>query len=201
LAGLAAPDYVERFLEELEVPGPRVPITRDLELFRTAVGLGRQLVWLHTFGERFVPSGVRVGQIPKGPAECIKAVPATKEGYPKRHSYDASSLELRVGEGVFAPVSPAVRGYSVSGLDVIGSWLDYRMKGGAGRRSSELDAIRPETWPPAFTEELVRLLWVIEHTVALMPELNETLAAVIAGPCFLASGLPEPTEAEGAAPA
>lgn len=197
---LSAPDYVERFLEELEVPRPHVPITRDVELFRTAVQLGRRLVWLHTFGERLVPEGIRVGQIPQGAARCTRAVPTTPDGYPTAHRYDEESQELHVGEGIFTPVNPAVREYSVSGLDVVGSWLDYRMKEGAGRRSSPLDAIRPEVWPPEFTEELLRLLWVIEHTVALAPELNETLAVVVGDPCFLASELPDPTDAERAAP-
>ena len=84
---------------------------------------------------------------------------------------------------------------------MIGSWLDYRMRRGAGRRSSELDKIRPATWPAQFTEELLRLLWVIEHTVALEPELNETLAQVIDSETFSADELPTPSDAERLPPA
>jgi len=46
------------------------------------------------------------------------------------------------------------------------------MREGAGRRSSALDRIRPTVWPAAFTEELLRLLWIIENTVALQPALG-----------------------------
>jgi len=65
---LAAPSYAARFHEELEIPGPRVPITADRGLFEHAVALGRELIWLHTFGERFVPEGHRA---------CRRARPAT----------------------------------------------------------------------------------------------------------------------------
>ncbi len=198
---LSAPAYVERFLEELEVPGPHVPITKNTELFRLAVTLGRQLLWLHAYGERFVPVGVHVGELPQGAARATKAVPSMPADYPTSHAYDPASRELHVGDGIFAPVSAEMRAYSVSGLDVIGSWLDYRMRDGAGRRSSSLDEIRPTAWPAEFTEELVRLLWVIEHTVALHPELDQLLADVVASPCFAATELPEPSSAERAAPA
>ncbi|RDI73472.1 N-6 DNA Methylase [Gaiella occulta] len=193
---LAAPSYTTRFREELEIPGPRVPITSDAGLFERAVALGRRLVWLHTFGERFVPPGERARRVPQGVARYEKPIPATADGYPVAHSYDAATRELHVGDGVFAPVSPEVRSFSVSGLDVVGSWLGYRMRGGAGRRSSTLDEIRPSVWPEAFTKELLELLWVLEHTVALGPELDAILDAIVAGPTIPADALPQPTETE-----
>lgn len=104
--------------------------------------------------------------------------------------------ELHVGDGVFAPVSAEVREFSVSGLDVVGSWLDYRMKEGAGRRSSRLDEIRPTIWPESFTKELLELLWVLERTVALGPRLDETLDAIVVGEVIRADELPEPAEEE-----
>ena len=193
---LAAPSYTTRFVSELEIPGPRIPLTRDASRFSHGTKLGRRLIWLHTFGERFIPEGETEGVVPQGAARAIAAVPASPAGYPRAHSYDPETRELRVGEGVFAPVAPEVRAYSVSGLDVIGSWLDYRMKEGAGRRSSPLDAIRPETWPAQFTEELLQLLWVIEHTVALGPELDTLLDEIVAGELIAADELPQPTAEE-----
>ena len=95
-----------------------------------------------------------------------------------------------------APVSPEVRAFEVSGLDVIGSWLDYRMKGGAGRKSSPLDDIRPTIWPEAFSKELLELLWVLERTVALGPDLDSLLEDVISGETIPADALPQPSEAE-----
>ncbi|MFN2468848.1 MAG: type ISP restriction/modification enzyme [Gaiellaceae bacterium] len=193
---LSAPSYTTRFAAELEIPGPRVPLTRDGTRFDRGVELGRRLIWLHTFGERFIPEGETEGRVPQGAARATQPVPGTAAGYPRSHSYDPEKRELHVGEGVFAPVAPEARAYSVSGLDVIGSWLDYRMKDGAGRRSSPLDAIRPETWPAQFTEELLQLLWMIEHTVALGPELDALLDEIVGGDLILAEELPQPTPEE-----
>ncbi|MGB2876392.1 MAG: type ISP restriction/modification enzyme [Gaiellaceae bacterium] len=195
-AVLSAPGYVVRFLDELEVPGPHVPLSRDAALFERGNSLGRRLIWLHTYGERMVPVEHRAGEIPQGKARSVRGVGTSAGGYPTSHSYDEEKRELQVGDGVFAPVTPEARRYSVSGLDVIGSWLDYRMRDGAGRRSSNLDKIRPTTWPAQFTEELLRLLWVVEHTVALGPELDETLALIIDSETFRADELPTPTDAE-----
>lgn len=79
---------------------------------------------------------------------------------------------------------------------MIGSWLDYRMRHGAGKQSSTLDAIRPTIWPAQFTEDLLRLLWIIEHTVAMTPELNTVLAAIVEGPTIPADELPIPSESK-----
>jgi hypothetical protein len=197
---LSAPSYTRRFREELEVPGPHVPLTIETKLFKCAVKLGRELIWLHTYGERFVPPGERAGRVPQGQARYVKTIPQRADAYPEKHSYDEIKQELHVGEGVFAPVSPEVRAFQVSGLDVIGSWLDYRMKGGAGRKSSPLDDIRPTIWPEAFSKELLELLWVLERTVALGPELDSLLEDAISGPTIPADGLPQPSEAERKAP-
>jgi len=198
---LAAPSYTERFEQELEIPGPHVPLTRNRQLFDAAAGIGRRLIWFHTYGERFVPEGRRAGEVPQGVARCLRPVPEEQDDYPVNHSYDPGREELHVGAGTFAPVSPAVRSFSVSGLDVISSWLDYRMRGGAGKRSSQLDRIRPVVWTAHFTEELLRVLWIIEHTVELGPQLDETLDAVIASELYMASELPTPTEDERRPPA
>ena len=112
---LAAPTYAERFVNELEIPGPRVPLTRDRDLFERAAELGRRLIWLHTYGERFVPAGHRAGEVPTGSARCTRPVPEQQDDYPTSHSYEPERSELHVGAGTFAPITPAVRGYSVSG--------------------------------------------------------------------------------------
>ncbi len=91
---------------------------------------------------------------------------------------------------------PAVWSLSVSGLQVVRSWLSYRMRSGAGRKSSPLDDIRPERWTSQLTEELLELLWVLEATVAMFPALAELLESVVAGETFKAEDLPVPTFAE-----
>lgn len=193
-------DYTSRFADELEVPGPRIPITKDPDLMAKAAELGGRLIWLHTYGERFVPSGEKYGEIPPGEAKCTVAVPTEKDRYPETFEYEEEAQRLRVGDGVFEPVSPEVWNFSVSGLQVVRSWLSYRMKEGAGKRSSPLDDIRPEKWPADFTEELCCLLWILEQTVALAPQLSELLDKIVEGPVFAADELPMPTAEERAAP-
>ncbi len=193
---LAMPAYVETYSEELTVPGPRVPVTRDRKLFRQAVALGRNLIWLHTYGERFVPPRQRAGTITKGKTSYKKPVSVEPDKYPEDFSYNDSSQILRVGDGEFSGVSKALWDFSVSGLQVVHSWLSYRMKGGYGRSSSPLDEIRPQNWTAEMSRELLELLWVLEATVAMFPELKQTLEAVIAGETFRADELPQPTAGE-----
>ena len=162
---LASPSYVETFSEELVLPGPRLPVTKDAALFREVAALGRSLIGLHTYGERFG------GSVLRGEARNAVAVPNAPEDYPNDFSYDPQTRTLHVGAGEFAPVSPEVWAFSVSGLTVVKSWLGYRMRERAGRSSSELDKIRPERWTAEFTRELLELLWVLEATVAVWPEL------------------------------
>jgi hypothetical protein len=65
----------------------------------------------------------------------------------------------------FGPVAPEVWEFEISGLKAVQSWLGYRMKKRAGKKSSPLDDIRPERWTPKMTDELLELLWVLEATL------------------------------------
>lgn len=197
---LSSPEYANRFSEELAIPGPRVPITSEKSLFLEAVALGRRLLWLHTYGERLVPHGETPGRIPKGSVECTLAVPTSPEDYPERFSYDASSQTLHVGKGAFAPVAPEAWEFSVSGLRVVHSWLSYRMRVPSGRSSSPLDKIRPERWTAHLSEELLELLWVIEGTLALHPDLARLVERVVSGATIGSECLPVPTPSEREAP-
>jgi hypothetical protein len=192
--------YTERFKAELEVPGPRIPITKDKVLFKEAAVLGQRLIWLHTYGERFVPDGEKAGEIPAGKARCVVAVPSAPAEYPESFEHDSKSKRLTVGAGVFEPVSPEIWEFKVSGLQVVRSWLSYRMKDSAGRRSSPLDEIGPTRWPASFTEELCQLLWIIEETLDLTPKAGALLNKIVDGAVLEAIELPTPTAEERAAP-
>ena len=187
---LAHPGFTARFDAELETRDLRVPITQDATLFEQVRAIGARLLWLHTYGERFVPEGEQHGRVPSGAARCTRMVPLDADGYPDSFTYTAATRTLHVGDGAFAPVAPDVYTFEVSGLKVVQSWLKYRMKTGAGRKSSPLDDIRPARWTSAFTTELLELLWVLEATVALYPEQERLLKAVVEGACFQASDLP-----------
>ena len=185
VAGTGA--FTERFEAELaEAAGPiHVPITTDPDLFRRAVELGRDLLWWHTWGERFSPEGQR--GLPPGEAEQLNPV----EGMPEKFSYDPDTQVLTVGTGAFGSVSPEVWNFEVSGLMVVKSWLGYRMKNRKGRKSSPLDEIRPTRWTQ--TDELLRLLAILEHTVAVTPKATALLDEILATPLIPAADLPQPT--------
>lgn len=187
---MAHPAYTEQFSTELETRKIRVPITKNYKQFSSISRIGARLLWLHTYGERFIPRGKRPGQIPRGKARCIAAVPGDPDGYPESFRYDDATKTLHVGDGVFRPVEQDVFSFEVSGLKVVQSWLKYRMKNGAGRKSSPLDDIRPDSWTSAFTDELLELLWVLEETVRGYPEQAALLEAVVSGRCFRADELP-----------
>jgi len=202
---LGHPGYTERFHDELEVPGPRVPLTKDAGLFCRAVELGQQVIAWQTYAERFPESiGTTAGYVPQGSASLLKAIPDDPEKYPislnRDVRYDDVKRELRVGEGVFGDIDPRVWAYEVSGLRVVRSWLGYRMLERSGRKSSPLDDIRPERWSGEMTRELQHLLWVLEGVIALEPAQDALLGEIIAGELFLAGELPVPTNAERAAP-
>ena len=187
---LAQPAFTESFAVELETQELRVPITKDCALFEQIRALGARLLWLHTYGERFVPEGGRHGRVPSGAARCTSAISGDTDNYPETFSYTDTTRTLHIGEGAFAPVAPEVYEFEVSGLKVVQSWLKYRMKKGAGKKSSPLDDIRPERWTAQFTTELLDLLWVLEATLASYPEQSKLLKAVLDGACFRADELP-----------
>ena len=183
---LAQPAYVEQFWDELEQPPSHLPLTKDAALFNNTADLGARLLSIHTYGERY-GDGVRQGK-----ARCTSAV--SQDKYPKAHSYNSLTNTLIVGDGEFYPVSKEVWEYSVSDMQIVKSWLDRRKEEPSGRKSSDLDEIRPERWE--FAEELLELLWLLEETISLQPEGAALLDNVCAGPLFTAAELPSPTAAQ-----
>ena len=107
--------FTARFSAELETRELRLPVTRSGALFEEVRSRGAWLLWLHTWGERFVseeqahgphPRGLRPrGRIPPGSARCTKAVPGDAEGCPGAFRYDGATRTLHVGEGEYAPVA------------------------------------------------------------------------------------------------
>jgi hypothetical protein len=192
---LTTPQYAERFFEELASPPSRVAIVRDFDLFQQAAALGEKLLRLHTFGKAFPTD-----QDLTGHARWVDGIPPTEADYPNDFAYDAETQTLHIGgAGRVAPVTPDAWGYSVSGHEPIRSWLRYRMRAPAGRARasrSRLDRMRPTVWPQEFTEELIELVWTIEATVALVPEQDALLGAILTADVFKADDLPSPSTDE-----
>jgi hypothetical protein len=171
---LGTRSYACRFEQELRCPGAHVPFPRDAALFIRAADLGRRLLWLHTFGQRCVPPGSAAARVPAGDTRCIQ---------PPEHlnsfAYDPEQHTLRVGGGAFGPLAPAVWDYSVSGLPIVRAWLRQRTLRKATRGRSQLDAIALHNWTPALTRELLEVIWVLEATIALEPQLDAVLDEIV----------------------
>ena len=182
--------FSERFGDELaEMAGPaHVPITVDSDLFNRAIELGRDLLWYHTWGERFQPD-----ERPTLPEPNTLQL-SNIHGYPDKFRYIPGKRILEVGTGRFGPVSQEVWDFEVSGFKVLRSWLGYRMAERKGKKSSPLDYIRPSAW--VFTDELLRLITILQHTIDVTPTASQLLSEIVAGPLILATDLPQPTDAE-----
>jgi hypothetical protein len=184
-AVVAHPGYLARYRDELSSPGLRIPLTTSSELFFRAVEVGRRVVWLHTFGQRFVDAAaVRPAGPPRAPApqrpRVVDTIPDTESRMPDTIEFDVATSSLHVGEGRIAPVAEAVWEYDVSGYRVLRRWFGRRKREPEGRRSSPLDDVVARSWDPAWTTELLDVINVLTLLVEREPEqalLLEEIAA------------------------
>lgn len=188
-AVLAGTDYTQRFHAELETPGPRVPLTCDPALFHEVAHLGRQLLHLHTSGERFPD------HVPEITSRCAWQAPVT--GMPndlKEVGYDRETWRLTIADGSLEGVRPDVWDFEVSGMQVVRKWLSRRCTKPAGKAASSkspLDHIRPEEWHRDWSRELVELVETLTTTLDLQPTGVTLLERILDGPLVDASALPE----------
>jgi Type ISP C-terminal specificity domain/N-6 DNA Methylase len=194
VAAVAAhPGYIGRFRGHLKQPGLRIPLTADGKLFDEAVALGREVVWLHTFGERFTqgrpPGAPRVE--PAGLEPTISAggaLPSSLDDMPHELDYDPAARRLKIGTGYIDHVSPQVWAYEVSGKRVLIQWWSYRRKDrskppmGDKRPPSELGRIQPDKWLPEYTTEFLNVLRVLTRLVALEPAQDDLLRRIVESP-------------------
>jgi predicted helicase len=108
---LAHPAFTATHREDLIRPGLRVPLTADAALFRRAADLGSEVIWLHTFGERF-NAGKPPGEprLPEGEQPRHSAahpIPTTPEEFPDTLDYDPATKQLKVGRGAIENVPQA----------------------------------------------------------------------------------------------
>ncbi|QCU79750.1 hypothetical protein E7744_15480 (plasmid) [Citricoccus sp. SGAir0253] len=203
-AVLAHPGYTETFHDQLENDPVHVPITNDPQLFSRAVDLGRELLWLQTFGTRFTTEDRPHGRVPRRDGlvwlEPVTAIPEDM----KAVQYDANAHQLHVGDGVVGGVIPAVRHFEVSGMNVLDKWLGARTRKGigkaAGKAAKPLDRIRPTEWEDEWNDELLDLLRVLTATVDKYADQADLLVQVLSGPLIAASDLPAPSAAERKVP-
>jgi hypothetical protein len=196
IAAIAAhPAYTARFQDDLAQPGLRIPLTASGQLFARAAELGREIIWLHTFGERCVdpkkgrparPPRLAKEKSPRVPA--AGAIPQAPEAMPDEVSYDAARRRLLVGGGYIENVSPEIWEYDVSGKQVLSQWFSYRKRNrekppmGDRRPPSDLCTIQPDSWLAEYTTELLNVLHVLGRLVELEKPQQRLLAKICSGP-------------------
>jgi hypothetical protein len=190
----AHPAFTASFKTDLVQPGIHVPLTADAELFADAVEIGSTLIWLHTFGERFVTpkSGRPAGppRLPKDAAPHIPAVGAVSQDpteTPDSIEYDKAKHRLLIGSGYVEGVAPEAWNYEVSGKQVLRQWFSYRKANrerpiiGDRRPPSKLGDIQPDHWLAEYTTELINVLNVIGRLVGLEQAQAELLEQICSG--------------------
>lgn len=198
---LGNPNYVSRFASELREPGPRVPITKDPELFAAVRDAGHRLLWLQTFGERFRTDS-RTADLPSieslGWTEPVSRLPRDEEIV-----FDADLREVRIADGVLGGVSQEAWEFTVSGWPVIRRWIEARSalgRGFARTRPQPLDETRPTVWLDEWNDELLEVVTAITATLHDQDRLNELLDEVIRSEIIAPDDLPVPTRAERSDP-
>ena len=176
------------------IPGLRLPVTADPELFAEALHIGRKVIWLHTFGERFVDEAAdRPAGPPRAGAErrprVVATIPDTEADMPGAIGYDVAAGELRVGAGRIAPVSEAMWEYEFSGYKVVRRWFNKRKRNPEGRTSSPLDKIVARAWAPQWTTELLEILNVLALLLEHEQPQRDLLDRIAAGPLLTAEDL------------
>lgn len=195
LAGIVSHSaYTAKFHNELQSLGIRIPITTNSNLWRRAIELGREVLWLHTFGERFCdPSSGRPHSVPRlveGLRPLVRVgIPDDVAGMPEKVLYEQETRTLIVGGGQIGPVLRSTWEYEVSGMRVVKHWFDYRKKNPAGKKGSALNEIKAERWTAQMTGELLDLLNVLGRCVLLEPRQAELLEEVLAGPLISVADL------------
>ncbi|MDG4892662.1 N-6 DNA methylase [Mesorhizobium sp. WSM4976] len=191
-AAMAHPAFTARFQDDLVQPGLRVPLTADPALFSEGVAIGREVVWLHTYGERFADPAAGRPKAPPRMAEGARpfipdggGIPGSPEPLPDTMEYDPAIRRLHLGGGFVDNVSPEVWAYEVSGKQVVWHWYSYRRLDrtrpqiGDKRPPSPLDKIQPDHWLAEYTSDLIDLLNVIGRLIALEPRQADLMDLIL----------------------
>ncbi|MFI5681159.1 type ISP restriction/modification enzyme [Streptomyces cellulosae] len=165
-------------------PGLEVPLTEDAELWAHGVELGHRALWLMR----------RDGDRPKLPGGRRPYVRAPLPSFPLTVHYDRDEETLHVDEGRVSPVPPTAWDFEVAGVRVLEQWFATRT---ARAEPGTLSAIRPTTWPQAWTSELLELITVLALLAELEPQRDElTVTATVTAQELRAAGvLPVPDAA------
>ena len=198
----AHPAYTARFQSDLVQPGIRFPVTAEHLLFLEAVEIGREVIWLHCFGERLVDASAgrpnSPPRMPEGKRPVIPkdgSIPTSSNRFPDHIEYDVASHRLQIGDGSIDNVPQAVWEYGVSGKQVLVQWFSYRRRDrsrpiiGNRRQPSSLGEIQPNSWLAEYTTELLNVVNVLGRLVALESRQADLLNRICDGSLLSADDL------------
>ncbi|MFF7165933.1 type ISP restriction/modification enzyme [Streptomyces sp. NPDC008086] len=160
-------------------PDLTVPLTTDPELWARGVESGHRALWLMR----------RNGDRPKLPGGRRPYVRAPLPSRPLAVEYDRDEEALLLDEGRISPVPPQAWDYEVAGVKVLEQWFTARV---TEPEPGTLAAIRPTTWPQAWTSELLELITVLTLLSELRPLQEELTSPVTATDLHEAGVLPLP---------
>jgi len=172
--------YTEKFSRYLTEPGVRVPLTTVASLWEECVRTGQEIIWLHTFGERFPDeaTGRPYGALALAEASGIRLhspVVARPPGMPSLISKQEipgsnHEINLLVGDATVGPVRKEVWEYEVNGMHVIRHWFDSRQRSPLHRKNKKgLMAVNYGSWTQELDSELLAMLSVLNGCVQLEP--------------------------------
>jgi len=140
--------------------GCAVPLTADSEAWSYGVELGRRMLWLMC----------RDGERPKLPGGRRPYVRAPLPARPLELRYDREEETLHFDEGRISPVPSEAWDFEVGEVRVLEQWFAARTE---PSEPGTLEAIRPATWPQAWTSELLELVTVLALLAELRPQQAE----------------------------
>lgn len=187
-AVVAHPAFTRRYQADLLTPGIRVPLSKDWQLWVKAIEIGREVIWLHTFGARFPdpgkgrPRNAAPRLLEQESPQIVTEIPYTSDDMPDTVSYEEETQTLVIGTtGRVTPVPSAVWNYTVGGMPVLRKWIGYRLKNPRRRpAASPLDTINTDSWTHIFNNDLLDLLHVLGRLVYLHPDQAALLEAICA---------------------
>lgn len=140
------PGYRTRYAQFLKADFPRVPLTQNVDLFRTLCGLGKELATLHLLESTARPST----GYPKPGTDTVA------KGFPKR---EGDRVRINA-EQYFPGVPETVWNFQVGGYQVAEKWLK-------DRRGRKLEYSDIETYQ--------KIIHALSETIRLMCEIDAAI--------------------------
>ena len=192
-AVMAHPAFTARFQADLVRPGLRVPLTADAKLFAEAVALGREVIWLHSYGERMADPRRPAGRSRRRACRKSRADhpggrrnPSAPEPLPDTMDYDPADAPADHRQGLCRERHAgnvglrSLRQAGAAAMVQLSQQDRSRPIIGDRRPPSPLDNIQPDHWLAEYTTDLLDLLHVLGRLIALEPTQADLLDRICA---------------------